>query len=121
MADLAKRDLCFDVACVQDQISVKCIYKAPKYKSVVNYSLIFQGIDYVFGIVGVPVIEIAMAIQAAGLKYIGMRNEQAAAYAAGAIGYLTGKPGELLQCYFKILFDAHISSLQEKVLYVNLS
>ena len=48
-----------------------------------------------FGIVGVPVIEVAMAIQAAGLKYIGMRNEQAAAYAAGAIGYLSGKPGYL--------------------------
>lgn len=54
-----------------------------------------QGIDYVFGIVGVPVIEVAMAIQAVGIKYIGMRNEQAAAYAAGAIGYLTGKPGKM--------------------------
>lgn len=31
-----------------------------------------------------------MAFQAAGLKYIGMRNEQAAAYAAQAVGYLTG-------------------------------
>lgn len=30
-----------------------------------------------FGIVGVPVIEIAMAAQAAGIKYVGMRNEQA--------------------------------------------
>ena len=46
-----------------------------------------------FGVVGVPVIEVAMAMQSAGLNYIGMRNEQAAAYAAGAIGYLTRKPG----------------------------
>ena len=30
-----------------------------------------------FGIVGIPVIEVAMAAQAAGIKYIGMRNEQA--------------------------------------------
>lgn len=30
-----------------------------------------------FGVVGIPVIEIAMAAQAAGIKYIGMRNEQA--------------------------------------------
>lgn len=37
-----------------------------------------------------------MAIQAAGLKYIGMRNEQSACYAAQAIGYLTGKPGVCL-------------------------
>lgn len=37
-----------------------------------------------------------MAFQVAGLKYIGMRNEQAACYAAQAIGYLTGKPGVCL-------------------------
>lgn len=30
-----------------------------------------------FGIVGVPIIEVAMAAQAAGIKYVGMRNEQA--------------------------------------------
>ncbi|XP_072944586.1 2-hydroxyacyl-CoA lyase 1 isoform X2 [Epargyreus clarus] len=59
-------------------------------------SLKRQGVEYVFGIVGIPVIETAMAFQAAGLKYIGMRNEQAACYAAQAIGYLTGKPGVCL-------------------------
>lgn len=37
-----------------------------------------------------------MAIQGAGLKYIGMRNEQSACYAAQAVGYLTGKPGVCL-------------------------
>ena len=31
-----------------------------------------------------------------GIHYIGMRNEQAACYAAQAIGYLTGKPGVCL-------------------------
>uniref|UniRef100_H2ZRY4 2-hydroxyacyl-CoA lyase n=1 Tax=Latimeria chalumnae TaxID=7897 RepID=H2ZRY4_LATCH len=51
-----------------------------------------QNIEYMFGIVGVPVIEIAMAAQAAGIKYVGMRNEQAACYAASAVGYLTGSP-----------------------------
>ena len=30
-----------------------------------------------FGIVGVPVIEVAQASQAAGIKYVAMRNEQA--------------------------------------------
>ncbi|XP_068507917.1 2-hydroxyacyl-CoA lyase 1 isoform X1 [Syngnathus scovelli] len=49
-----------------------------------------------FGIVGVPIIEVAMAAQAAGIKYVGMRNEQAACYAASAIGYLTGRPGACL-------------------------
>ncbi|KAM4600310.1 2-hydroxyacyl-CoA lyase 1 [Polymixia lowei] len=55
-----------------------------------------QNVEYMFGIVGVPVIEVAMAAQAAGIKYVGMRNEQAACYAASAIGYLTGRPGACL-------------------------
>lgn len=37
-----------------------------------------------------------MALQTAGIKYIGMRNEQSACYAAQAIGYLTGKPAVCL-------------------------
>lgn len=37
-----------------------------------------------------------MALQQVGLKYIGMRNEQAAVYAAQAIGYLTRTPGVCL-------------------------
>ncbi|VEN56337.1 unnamed protein product [Callosobruchus maculatus] len=37
-----------------------------------------------------------MAIQAADIHYIGMRNEQAACYAAQAMGYLTGKPAGVL-------------------------
>lgn len=55
-----------------------------------------QGIEYVFGIVGIPVIELSVAIQQVGIKYVGMRNEQAACYAAQAIGYLTKKPGVCL-------------------------
>jgi 2-hydroxyacyl-CoA lyase 1 len=37
-----------------------------------------------------------MAMQSVGLKYIGMRNEQSACYAAQAIGYLTKKPAVCL-------------------------
>ncbi|XP_028281695.1 2-hydroxyacyl-CoA lyase 1 [Parambassis ranga] len=59
-------------------------------------SLKTQKVEYMFGIVGVPVIEVAMAAQAAGIKYVGMRNEQAACYAASAVGYLTGRPGACL-------------------------
>ncbi|CAD7089581.1 unnamed protein product [Hermetia illucens] len=64
--------------------------------TIIARSLKAQGIEYVFGIIGIPVIELSMAMQAAGLKYIGMRNEQAACYAAQAVGYLTGKPGVCL-------------------------
>uniref|UniRef100_A0A1B6DJS5 2-hydroxyacyl-CoA lyase n=1 Tax=Clastoptera arizonana TaxID=38151 RepID=A0A1B6DJS5_9HEMI len=55
-----------------------------------------QGVEYVFGIVGIPVIELSMAMQQAGLHYLGMRNEQAACYAAQAVGYLTRKPAVCL-------------------------
>ena len=34
--------------------------------------------------------------QAAGIRFIGFRNEQAAGYAAAACGFLTGVPGVLL-------------------------
>lgn len=44
--------------------------------SVLAESLQGQGIQYVFGIVGIPVVEIGLALQAAGIHYIGMRNEQ---------------------------------------------
>uniref|UniRef100_A0A8K9V655 2-hydroxyacyl-CoA lyase 1 n=2 Tax=Oncorhynchus mykiss TaxID=8022 RepID=A0A8K9V655_ONCMY len=58
--------------------------------------VIALNVEYMFGIVGVPVIEVAMAAQASGIKYVGMRNEQAACYAASAVGYLTGRPGACL-------------------------
>uniref|UniRef100_A0A3B4ACH7 2-hydroxyacyl-CoA lyase n=1 Tax=Periophthalmus magnuspinnatus TaxID=409849 RepID=A0A3B4ACH7_9GOBI len=54
-------------------------------------SLLAQKVEYMFGVVGVPIIEVAIAAQAVGIKYVGMRNEQAACYAASAIGYLTGR------------------------------
>jgi 2-hydroxyacyl-CoA lyase 1 len=56
-------------------------------------SLKQQGIDHLFGVVGFPVGPIAAAAQKEGVAYIGMRNEQAASYAAQAYGYLTGRPG----------------------------
>ncbi len=59
-------------------------------------SLKSQGVDYMFGIVGFPVQQIAAEAQKAGIKYIGMRNEQSASYAAHAVGYLTGRPGACL-------------------------
>ncbi len=59
-------------------------------------SLKRQGVEFMFGIVGFPVQPIAAAAQEAGIKYIGMRNEQSASYAAQAVGYLTGRPGACL-------------------------
>jgi 2-hydroxyacyl-CoA lyase len=56
-------------------------------------SLKQQGIDHLFGVVGFPITPIAAAAQQEGVAYIGMRNEQAASYAAQAYGYMTGRPG----------------------------
>ena len=59
-------------------------------------SLKEQSVEYMFGVVGFPVGPIAEAAQKVGLPYIGMRNEQAASYAAGAVGFLTGRPGSCI-------------------------
>lgn len=56
-------------------------------------SLRQQGVGYMFGVVGVPVFGIGAAAIREGIQYIGFRNEQAASYAAGVVGYLTGRPG----------------------------
>ena len=56
-------------------------------------ALFQQDVKHCFGIVGIPVIELGMSIQAEGINYYGFRNEQAASYAAGAVGFLTGRPG----------------------------
>jgi len=49
-----------------------------------------QGVEFVYGVVGIPVTTIAGACQREGITYVGMRHEQAAAYAAQATTYLTG-------------------------------
>jgi len=54
------------------------------------------GVTVVFGIVGIPVVEIAEEAIKLGIKFIGFRNEQAASYAASVYGYLTGRPGVCL-------------------------
>jgi 2-hydroxyacyl-CoA lyase 1 len=51
------------------------------------------GIEVIFGIVGIPITNTVAAAQKEKIKFIGMRNEQAAGYAAGAYGYMTQKPG----------------------------
>ncbi|KAB1283328.1 2-hydroxyacyl-CoA lyase 1 [Camelus dromedarius] len=44
---------------------------------VIAQALKTQGVRYMFGIVGIPVTEIALAAQELGIRYVGMRNEQA--------------------------------------------
>lgn len=53
-------------------------------------------IDTIYGIVGIPVTDLARYAQQEGIRYIGFRHEQSAGNAAAVTGYLTQKPGILL-------------------------
>ncbi|KAI4088801.1 MAG: hypothetical protein LQ344_005854 [Seirophora lacunosa] len=63
---------------------------------VIARSLRGLGVTVVFGIVGIPVVDIAEEAIDLGIQFIGFRNEQAAGYAASVYGYLTGRPGVCL-------------------------
>ena len=45
--------------------------------TLIGESLKEQKVDYMFGVVGIPIIEVGYGAQLAGINYIGMRNEQA--------------------------------------------
>ena len=65
----------------------------PTGAHIIARSLRDLGVTVIFGIVGIPVVEIAEEAINLGIRFIGFRNEQAASYAASAYGYLTGRPG----------------------------
>ena len=50
-------------------------------------------IDTIFGLVGIPITDLARMAQAEGLRVIGFRHEQHAGNAAAIAGYITKKPG----------------------------
>lgn len=50
-------------------------------------------VEVCFGLVGIPVVDIAEECINLGIRFIALRNEQSASYAATAYGYITGKPG----------------------------
>lgn len=54
------------------------------------------GIDTMYGLVGIPVTELAYIAQGEGIKFVGFRHEQQAGMAAATHGYLTKTPGVLL-------------------------
>jgi oxalyl-CoA decarboxylase len=56
-------------------------------------ALKLNGLDPIFGVVGIPVTDLARLAQGAGIRYIGFRHEQSAGHAAAIAGYLTQKPG----------------------------
>ncbi len=53
-------------------------------------------VDTIYGVVGIPITDLARHAQQEGIRYIGFRHEQSAGNAAAITGYLTQKPGILL-------------------------
>lgn len=52
-----------------------------------------NGINNMYGVVGIPVTDLARLAELKSMKYYGFRREDAAVDAAAAAGFLTGKPG----------------------------
>jgi oxalyl-CoA decarboxylase len=50
-------------------------------------------VDTIYGLVGIPITDLARLAQAEGLRFIGFRHEANAVNAAAIAGYLTKKPG----------------------------
>jgi 2-hydroxyacyl-CoA lyase 1 len=69
---------------------------APTGAALIAKTLQELRVKVVFGLVGIPVVQIAEEAIALGIRFIAFRNEQAASYAATAYGYLTGRPGVCL-------------------------
>lgn len=53
-------------------------------------------VDTIYGLVGIPITDLARVAQASGVRYLGFRQETSAGNAAAAAGFLTGRPGVCL-------------------------
>jgi len=56
-------------------------------------ALKLNGIDTIFGLIGIPITDLARLAQAEGMRFISFRHEQHAGNAAAIAGYMTQKPG----------------------------
>jgi oxalyl-CoA decarboxylase len=59
-------------------------------------ALKLNGVATIYGVVGIPVTDLARLAQASGIRYIGFRHEASAGNAAAAAGFLTKRPGVCL-------------------------
>jgi oxalyl-CoA decarboxylase len=53
-------------------------------------------VDTIYGVVGIPITDLARVAQASGIRYIGFRHETSAGNAAAVAGFLTKRPGVCL-------------------------
>jgi oxalyl-CoA decarboxylase len=59
-------------------------------------ALKLNGIDTIYGLVGIPITDLARLAQKLGIRFIGFRHETSAGNAAAAAGFLTRRPGVCL-------------------------
>src|ERR1700752_3829119 len=59
-------------------------------------ALKLNGVSTIYGLVGIPITDLARLAQASGMRYIGFRHEASAGNAAAAAGFLTKRPGVCL-------------------------
>lgn len=55
-----------------------------------------EGVKYIFGVAGEEVMDVLNSLRSSSIKFVTTRHEQGAAYMAGVVGRLTGKPGVCL-------------------------
>ncbi|MCW2688223.1 MAG: oxc, partial [Mycobacterium sp.] len=60
---------------------------------VIVEALKLNDVQTIYGVVGIPITDVARIAQASGIRYIGFRHESDAGHAAAAAGFLTKKPG----------------------------
>ena len=53
-------------------------------------ALRLNNVDTIYGLVGIPITDLARTAQASGIRYIGFRHESAAGHAAAAAGFGSG-------------------------------
>jgi len=56
-------------------------------------ALKLNDVKNIYGVVGIPITDLARLAQSEGIRFIAFRHESNAAHAAAAAGFLTGKPG----------------------------
>ena len=56
-------------------------------------ALKLNGVDTIYGLVGIPITDLARHAQASGIRFIGFRHETSAGNAAAAAGFLTHRAG----------------------------
>lgn len=64
--------------------------------SLITFCLYQQGVRTMYGVIGIPIVEVGQAAQQSSLTFVSCRNEQTASYAASINSYLTSTPAACL-------------------------